>query len=81
MGMWLFFRKKLNGKSLAVNTIQLTIGLGKVLETQEEDPDMEYSPLELSQRDPGDWNTPVRDVSLSNTESHAPIDQQLLCAG
>jgi hypothetical protein len=55
-----------------VKTIQLAIGLGKVLdtETQDEDPDMEYSPLELSQRDPGDWNTPVRDVSLSNTESH-----------
>jgi hypothetical protein len=69
MGMWLFVRKKLNGKSLAVKTIQLAIGLGKVLETQEEDPDMEYSPLELSQRDPGDWNTPVRNVSLSNTES------------
>jgi hypothetical protein len=68
MGMWLFFRKKLNGKSLAVKTIQLSVSLGKVHETQEENLDTEYSSAELLQRDPGDWCTPVRDVSLSNTD-------------
>jgi hypothetical protein len=41
MGMWLFFRKKLNGKNLAVKTIQLSIGLGKVLDTETQDEDLD----------------------------------------
>jgi hypothetical protein len=49
----------------------LAIGVGKVLDPQIDhlDADMEYSPIELSQRESGDWSTPVRDVSLSNTDS------------
>jgi hypothetical protein len=62
---WEIF-KKIAKKSTDSKTVEITVGLGKILSTGEDDTDsMEYPVLDLSQRDPSEWSSPLKKGSFS----------------
>jgi hypothetical protein len=69
--MWNCFQK-IAASSSDKKTIELQVGMGKnatITEDKGDDPSMEYETVILSQREPGEWNSPEKVATLTTKES------------